>query len=211
MTYPNTKEGDEQREKDIENYLVKNGFITIDGHPATPEPKPNPQPEPKCNPISYTSETNSGPLFPDLDEKYLTCDLESIPPITSHILPTLTGLYALVAVLGDSNTQIENWLTLAASGTGIALRFLSKYYSGENKEYGYFSSNPKENSKIIGLTAAHIGSLLCFAYVINNSFFKLNTDASTLKKEMLVVSGAYCAYQLAAIGIKKAKLRIREY
>ena len=120
--------------------------------------------------------------------------------ISSHAVPVITGLSSLMFL----QSHID-YLTLVCCFAAFELRSKSRKLTKELNEYDGFNSN-EERSKTLALHAAHLGAFACLAYVLTHNVF----GVTTLGENNLMISGACCTYQLAAIGLKKAKLRVRE-
>ena len=120
--------------------------------------------------------------------------------LSSHAVPVITGLSSLMFL----QSHID-YMTLACCFAAFKLRSKSRELTKELNEYDGFTSN-EERSKMLALHAAHLGAFACLAYVLTHNVF----GVTTLDKNNLMVASACCAYQLAAIGLKKAKLHVRE-
>ena len=158
--------------------------------------KNNPQ-SPRATPAPSSCPPSADDLYKYIFSKW---HAEDWGILSSHAVPVITGLSSLMFL--QSNID---YLTLVCCFAAFKLRSKSRKLTKELNEYDGFNSN-EERSKTLALHAAHLGAFACLAYVLTHNVF----GVTTLGENNLMIAGACCAYQLAAIGLKKAKLRVRE-
>ena len=138
-------------------------------------------------------------------------DNESLFFISGNTAPIVTSLFTLYSIASAApyDKCTTQYLTLLACAGTIGLRCVSKFLSAKEKKAQNKRLTDLDELKIIMLSTAHLSAFAALAYVAFTSFEKA-LGPSCFKNEALIVSSACCAYQLAAIGLKKAKLHVRE-
>ena len=224
MSYPNTPEGEAQRQKEkITNDKICSRLISeeeyrdliisklLNQRNLSEEEyrdlisKLENQITHGCIPLNITP-------FRQEDEKYTNSfdiDLESLAPISNHTMPLITGIAALAGVVENPQFAMT-YLSFICSLFCFRLRSHSKSLSKINRESDEFRSNAPNNKIKRGIiNTAHLSAFMALAYVTANSVMEVIKNSDHLKEETLIVAGSCCAYQLAAIGLKKAKLHTR--
>ena len=203
MSYPKAKETHTQKEK-ITNDKIRSRLISEEEYRDLISKLEN-QITYGCIPLNTT------PLRQE-DEKYTNLsdiDLESLTPISNHTLPLITGIAALAGVAENPQFAMT-YLSFICSLFSFQLRSHSKSLSEINRKSDEFRSNAPNNKIKRGIiNTAHLSAFMALAYVTANSVMEVIKNGDHLKEETLIVAGSCCAYQLAAIGLKKAKLHTR--
>ena len=159
------------------------------------------------------NEVNGHPTQQKGEYSDITLDAESLTPITSHILPTLTGLYAISAIAASDwiHASMTSYMSFLLSAGAFSLRSFSKFLSAENKNLNTSDIDTSDKKKINKLTMAHFATFVCLGLVVADRLSTVRTAENTLEKldqEALIIAGSCLVYQMAAIGIKWAKLSL---
>lgn len=189
----------------IDVWGINKGFITMDGYSS---PQKNTSPSPKLpSPSSSTGYSYSGSSNPPF-----LLQTESFIPFTSHIIPVLTGLYGATKIYAAefTNASSTEYLIFLCSALACYLRSKSKILTQKNKEASNYGLTACDKAKLLGLNALHFSSFVCLATVYADTLSKTVSEVTHPDNAALIVSGACCVYQAAAIAIKKTKLNIKE-